>query len=260
MMPRSLVAIGIVLLTCVFAAAQTAEELDAIASRLDALAEEMEIIEQVNALQLTADQIRALQAQIAAMSAATTPILATRIEALQQLEPLLKQKRQALIADQQPAEDLLDHIEQIEAQLSELDVAMDETIVSFAPRLRALLTEPQLAIVSGVEDARRQVVMLLEVIRDMDAERFNREAPGYARELERLDAGINAQTIMNLFTTARNLAPEEYQAQQAEIVRGLLPIYAPKAEAADSMTAHFFARPALARVLQDKLKVMLNNP
>lgn len=260
MMTRPLLALALAALAVMPLAAQTPADLDAAAARLDALVEEMDVIEQLNSLQLTADQIRALQTQVAAISEATTPILATRIEALQQLEPLLTQKRQALIADQQPADDLLDRISAIEEQLSDLDVAMDETIVSFAPRIRALLTEPQIAMVSGEEDARRQVVMLLEVIRDMDAERFNREAPGYAGKLERLDAGISAQTIMNLFTTARNLGPDEYQAQQPEIVKGLLPIYAPSDEVADAMTAHFFAQPAMPRLLEDKLRATGNNP
>lgn len=260
MMTRYLLASALAALLVVPAAAQTLDDLDAVAARLDALAAEMEIIEQVNSLQLTPDQVRALQAQVGAIEAATAPIIATRVEALQQLEPLLTQKRQALIADQQPPEDLLGRIDQIEGQLGDLDVAMDETIVSFAPRLRALLTEPQLAMVSGEEDARRQVVMLLEVIRDMDAERFNREAPGYARELERADLGLSAQHIMNLFTTARNLGPDDYQAQQGEIVQGLLVIYAPTDEVADAMMAHFFAQPPIARVLEDKLRALGNNP
>ncbi|MCD6361286.1 MAG: hypothetical protein J7M38_10530 [Armatimonadetes bacterium] len=239
---------------------QSVEQLDALAARLDALAEEMQLIEELNALQLTPEQLGALQAEVGAMTEAAAPIVATRIGVLQQLEPLLQQKRQALIADQRPGKDLLDRIAALEKQLGDLDERMNQTITSFAPRLREILTAPQVSIVSGEEDARRQVVTLLEAIRDMSAERFNREAPGYARELEQLDRGLTAQKIMNLFTTARNLEPRQYQQQQPEIVQGLLPIYAPTTEIANAMLAQFFAQPAMPGLLEDKVRALTNNP
>ena len=114
---------------------------------------------------------------------------------------------------------------------------MDETIVASAPRYHGVLTDDQIALVSGVEDARRQVVMLIEAMRDMEADKFNREAPGWARELERLDAGLSAQRILDLFIAARNLSAEEYQQQGGEIVKGLMAIYAPRPEIADAMLA-----------------------
>jgi len=259
MMPRSLLALELVALLATPVLCQTPDDLDALAYKLDQLAEEMQLIEELNTLQLTAVQLQTLQGEVAEIRGAIAPIIAARVGVLQQLEPLLKQKRASLIVDQQPPDELLNDIAAREDQLADLDARMDETITAFAPRLRQILSEPQIALVSGEEDARRQVVMLLEVIRDMDADRFNREAPGYAAELERPEEALSAQHIVNIFTTARNLAPEDYQQQQGELVEGLMPIYAPSEEVADAMLAHFFAQPQMPRLLEDKLQAMGNN-
>ncbi len=237
---------------------QAPDDLTVIAAKLDGLADEMQLIEELNALQLSAQEIAAVLEIVEDVQAATAPIIAARVAILEQLEPLLRSKRAALIADTQPTADLLARIAAIDDQLADLDARMDEVIVASAPRYRDVLTDDQVALVSGVEDARRQVVMLIEVMRDMPAEKFNREAPGWARELEQLEAGLSAQRILDLFIAARNLSAEEYQKQGGEIVKGLMAIYAPRPEVADAMLAHFFADSRMPAILKDKQAAAAN--
>ena len=151
MITRSLLPLLLVALIAVPAVAQTPEDLDEIAFRLDSLAEEMQLLEELNTLQLTAVQVQSLQAEVGRMATATAPVIASRFGVLQQLEPLLNAKRAALIADRRPADDLLNQIGGLEEQLGDLDVQMDDAIVAFAPRLREILSEPQIALVSGEE-------------------------------------------------------------------------------------------------------------
>ena len=237
---------------------QGPDDLNVIAAKLDGLADEMQLIEELNALQLSAPELAAVLEIVEDVQAATAPIIAARVAILKQLEPLLRAKRDALIADTQPAADLLAQILALEDQLGDLDARMDEAIVASAPRYRDVLTDDQVALVSGVEDARRQVFMLIEAMRDMPADKFNREAPGWARELEQLEAGLSAQRILDLFIAARNLSAEEYQQQGGEIVKGLMAIYAPRPEIADAMLAHFFADTRMPTILKDKQAAAAN--
>ncbi len=237
---------------------QDPNDLATIAATLDGLADEMQLIEELNPLQLSAQEITAVLEIVEDAQAVTAPIIADRVAILKQLEPLLRSKRAALIADSQPTADLLAQIAAMDDQLADLDTRLDEAIVASAPRYHDVLTDDQIALVSGVEDARRQVVMLIEVIRDMPADKFNREAPGWARKLEKVDAGLPAQRILDLFIAARNLSAEEYQQQGGVIVNGLMAIYAPRPEIADAMLAHFFADTRMPAILKDKQAAAAN--
>ncbi len=239
---------------------QGVEELEQIGARLDSLVDEMQLVEEVNGLQLSAAEVAGLIEIVDDVQAAVAPIITSRVQVLVKLEPLMRQRRAALIADQQPTDELMGQIDALEGELNDLDVTNDETVVASAPRYRDVLTDAQVSLVTGEEDARRQVVMLVEVMRDMPAEKFNREAPGYAARLENLDADLSARQILDLFAAARNLSPEEYQQQGHEITAGLLAIYAPPPEMAASMMAHFFAHPRMLDILKEKLTAMTNAP
>lgn len=237
---------------------QSPDDLTVVAAKLDGLADEMNLIEELNPLQLSAQEITAVLEIVEDVQATTAPIIADRVAILKQLEPLLRSKRAALIADTQPTAELLARITALDDQLGDLDARMDEAIMASAPRYRDVLTDDQIALVSGVEDARRQVVILIDVMRDMDNAKFNREAPGWAKKLEQIETGLSAQRILDLFIAARNLSAEEYQQQGGEIVKGLMAIYAPRPEAADSMLAHFFADSRMPAILKDKQAAAAN--
>ena len=234
------------------------EQVDRLGARLDALAEELELIRRLNDLQLTIEQVQALQAVAQQVEAAATPILAERLGVLQRLEPLMVRQRELAVADQPDPDELQAQLQGLWDELSGLDERMDKTVGATAPALRQILTAPQVSIVTGAEDARIQTVTLLQTIRDMPQAAFDARGPLYAEQLAHADAGPDADQIVDLFRAARALTPDEFRQQQSELASALLPIYAPSEEDANNILAQFFAHPGMAKILEDKLAALKN--
>lgn len=252
------VAGGIVCLTPSRAHAQLSPELRQTASELEALAAEIQLIGDLNTLQLQPSQIERLIPAVNELHATAIGFEQQRVAFLRQLKPLLERKRDLLLADEPLPEQLSEQISAMEAQLNELDRQADEAFLKQAVIFREILTDPQISIITGEEEARRQVVELLEWIREMDDETFEREAPPYAEEVADPEVGLGEEEILDLFTLARAMDAEQYSRSRAELIGRLIELFRPSHDTADRIIVNVFLHPAMPEVLQEKLRILSN--
>ena len=238
------------------ARAQVSPELREVATELDALDAEIALIQDLNTLQLTRQQVQELIPAVETLRASATRIEHQRVAVLTQLRPLLQQMRDLLLRDDHPDDALLRAIATLQQQLTELDMQFDEATMQHAGAFRDILTEPQVEIVIGEEEARRQVVELLEWARELDDEAFEREVPPYAEELAAPEMDLGEEEILDLLSLARAMDAEQYQRSEPEIRGRLTELFRPTHEMADRIIAHVFLHEAMLRVLSDKLRVM----
>lgn len=238
------------------ARAQLCPELVEAARELDSLAADIQLLTDLNTLQLTREQIEALLPAVQELRTTAIGFEQQRVALLRQLKPLLEQKRALLVRDEQPSDALAEQIDALENDLAALDQTGGEALAAQAATFRAILTEPQVAIVTGEEDARRQVLELMEWVREMDGETFEREAPPYAEELAAPEVGLSEEEILDLLTVARAMSAEQYARDGDEIRGKLVELFRPAPEVADRIIIAVFLNQAMPRVLQDKLAVM----
>lgn len=238
------------------ARAQLSPELREVAAELDALDAEIALIQDLNTLQLSREQVQALITAVDALRATAMQIEQRRVAVLYELRPPLQQMRDVLLRDQQPSDELQQQISRLQNQLGEIDLQFDEATMQHASAFREILTDPQIAIVTGEEDARRQVVELLEWVREIDEAAFEREVPPYAEELADPEIGLSEEEILDLLSLARAMDAEQYQRNEPEIRGRLTELFRPTHEMADRIIAHVFLHEAMHRVLRSKLELM----
>ncbi len=252
----SLVAFTVVCLTPGCARAQLSPELRELGSELDELDAEIALIQDLNRLQLTREQVQGLIPAVDRLRATALEFEQQRIAILRELEPAMKRMRDVLLRDGHPDEALHQQILQMQQRLAELDVQFEEAAARHATDFREILTEPQLAIVTGEEEARRQVVELLEWARELDDAAFEREVPPYAEELADPEIGLSEDEILDLLGLARAMDAEQYRRSEPELIGRLTDLFVPEDEIADRIIAHAFLHDAMADVLSDKLALM----
>ena len=111
-----------------------------------------------------------------------------------------------------------------------------------------------MAIITGEEQARRQVLDLVEWVRELDDEAFEREVPPYADELAQPDLDLDSETILELLSVARAMDAQQYQRGGEEIRGRLIELFRPSFESADRIIVQVFLHDAMPRVLADKLR------
>ncbi len=232
---------------------QVSPELRRVAGELDALAAEIQLIADLNTLQLERAQIEALIPAVDAVRATAMGFEQQRVAVLHELRPLLERKRDLLLADARPPDDLTEQIAAIEARLTDMDQAMDQALTAHARAFREILTDAQVSIITGEEEARRQVLDLIEWVREMDDETFAREAAPYAEELADPEVGLSEEEILDLLTLARAMDAEQYARSGAEIRGKLIELFRPSHETADRIIVGVFLHEAMPTVLQGKL-------
>jgi hypothetical protein len=247
---------GVALMLVGIGACQDAGEGPELGAELDEIAAENRMIEDLNRLQLSAGQVQALIVAVKELRGAAAPIEQERQGVLAELKPLLLKQRSFLIGDENPPATLRDQVAQAEGKLRELEERMAAALNALAPRLREALAEPQIAILSGAESARRQVADLLEGIREMDAATYQREVGPTAEEFADPQAGITAGDIRAVFDAARKMSAAEYRDKGAELQQKLMPLYMPTEAAGDQMLVDFFMQRGMPKVLSDKLEAM----
>lgn len=248
----------IALLTVCFtpgcARAQLTPELRDIATELDALDAEIALIEDMNTLQLTREQIAALIPAVEALRATARQVEQQRVAILNELKPLLEQMRDILLRDDHPDQTLIDRIARHQDRLAELDLQYENATVEHAEAFREIITEPQLAIITGEEEARRQVVELLEWARELDDAAFEREVLPYAEELAVPELGLGEEEILDLLSLARAMDAEQYQRSEPELRGRLVELFRPTHDMADRIIVHVFLHQAMPSVLEGKLE------
>lgn len=248
-------AVVMLIATAGCARAQLCPQLSEIARELDELDAEIALIQDMNTLQLEEQQLRDLLPAVEDLRSAAISQEQRRAELLHQLKPLLEQRRDLALQDRQPSEELADQVAEINNQLVGLDEEFDEAILAHAQSFRDILTEPQIAIVTGEEEARRQVLTLIEWVRELDDAAFEQEVPPLADELADPDVGLGAEEIVDLLGLARAMTAEQYQRAGEEIRGRLIELYRPDAEDADRIIVNVFLNEAMPAVLEDMLEV-----
>lgn len=241
------------------ARAQLCPELVQIAAELDALDAEIALIQDMHTLQLSADQIRELMPAVASLRSAAVEHEQRRVEVLQRLKPLLEQQRALVLRDEPISDELSEQIAAINNQLITIDMQLDEVLLPHARIVREMLTEPQVSIITGGEEARRQVLELLEWVRELDDAAFEQEAPPLAAELAEPELGLSEEEIVDLLAIARAMTAEQYERAGEEIRGRLIELYRPSHEAADQIIVQVFLHEAMPKVLEDILAVMVED-
>ncbi|MGC9320406.1 MAG: hypothetical protein ACP5KN_20400, partial [Armatimonadota bacterium] len=254
--PFAVCVIVVVALVGTCARAQLSPELRALADELDALAAENQLIEDLNTLQLTAEQIQSLIPATEKVHSAALALEQQRLNILRRLKPLLQRKRELLIRDEHPPEDLRARIDGLETELAELDRRVDQSLTAHASLFREVLSDAQVSIVTGEEEARRQVVELIEWVREMDDETFESQVPAYVSNQLADPAGeLTEDEILELLSLARSMEADQYR-REGEALRGkLIEPFRPSHEEADRMLVNLFLHEAMPQVLKDKLAV-----
>lgn len=231
------------------ARAQISPDLAEIAGEVDALAAEIRLIEHLNTLQLSDGQLAQLIPAVTELHDAATAVEEQRVGVLLQLKALLDRRRDVLLRDQRPPQELADQIAALQALLDELDRERNETAVEHAAVFREILTDAQVSLVTGEEEARRQVIELIEWVRELDDEAFEREVPPYAAELALPDEGLGQDEIIDLLAVARAMDAAQYEREGADIGGKLIELFRPSHEAADRMIGHLFLSEHMPDVL-----------
>ncbi|MFP4249495.1 MAG: hypothetical protein ACLFU7_07535 [Armatimonadota bacterium] len=242
-------------LTTGCAQAQLCPELSEVAAELDAIDAEIALIEDMNTLQLTEQQLRFLIPAVDDLRATAIRHEQERAQVLEQLKPLLERQRELALRDEPLPDELEAEIDEINNRLTAVDEQLDEALLPHAETFREILTDPQIAIITGEEDARRQVLDLVEWVRQLDDAALEQEVPPLAEELEDPEVGLNAEEIVDLLSTVRAMTPEQYERAGEEILGQLTELYRPSAEVADQVIVQVFLHEAMPTVLEDMLAV-----
>ena len=236
--------------------AQLCPELVQVGAQLTALDAEIALINDMNTLQLSREQIGSLTPLVEELRATAVAGEQERVALLNQLLPLLTQKRDLALRDEQASEEIEGQIAEINNRLIEMDTRLSETLLPFATRLREVLNDPQIAIITGEEDARRQVLDLVDWVRGLDDAAFEQEVPPLAVELADPELGLAEDEVIDLLSLARAMSEEQYQRAGEEIRGRLIELYRPTHEAADRILVQVFLHEAMPRVLAGKLAAM----
>ncbi|MFO8080126.1 MAG: hypothetical protein R6V07_07445 [Armatimonadota bacterium] len=242
-------------LTTGCARAQICPELSEIAAELDRIDAEIALIQDMNTLQLTEQQLRFLIPAVDDLRATAIRHEQQRAEVLEQLKPLLQRQRELTLRDEPLSDELEAQIDEINNRLMTVDEELNQALLPHAETFREILTDPQTAIITGEEDARRQVLDLIEWVRQLDDAAFEQEVPPLAEELAAPEVGLNAEEIVDLLATVRAMTPEQYERAGEEIQGQLTELYRPSAEVADQVIVQVFLHEAMPTVLEDMLAV-----
>jgi hypothetical protein len=250
-----LAAMAVATLTTGCARAQLCPELSEVAAELDAIDAEIALIQDMNTLQLTEQQLRFLIPAVESLRETAIEHEQERAQVLEQLKPLLQRQRELALRDEPLPDEIEAQIDEINSQLMKIDEHLNEALLPDAETFREILTDPQIAIITGEEDARRQVLDLIEWVRQLDDAAFEQEVPPLAEELAAPEVGLGADEIVDLLSTVRAMTPEQYERAGEEILGQLTELYRPSAEVADQVIVQVFLHDAMPTVLEDMLAV-----
>jgi hypothetical protein len=122
-----------------------------------------------------------------------------------------------------------------------------------AALIKPLLSAPQVAIATGADEAKLQALDLLDWLRDLGANEYEEEAGATAAGLADPPVGLNADLLLQIFSTARKLPAPDYQESRDELAQRLAPLYGLAPEQANERLAAIFAHPRAGLLLGEKL-------
>lgn len=224
-------------------------------SRLLQLLDEIRLLGMLNRLQLSAEQIERLLPVTEKLQQERAAAQA-EIAALQtDLEKVLQQKRDLLVADKPVPADLDKQIGALQNRQQAAQEQATARLGQSAKAIRALLSPQQADIATGRYEARLQAQELLEWLRGLSDSDFTEEANSNAQGLADPDKGFSAEALVKMFQTVRKLSAAEFDKQREAYAQKLAPLYGSSEDEENQQIAGAFSHPQMADLLREKLKV-----
>ncbi|MBC7288755.1 MAG: hypothetical protein H5T86_12105 [Armatimonadetes bacterium] len=230
-------------------------QMTAVEAEVSALSSDIELLQQLNSVNLTPDQLKALAAIVERRVALRQSLNPKREQVLSALSQALRQKRQLLLADQPVPDDLDERIARLNTELNALDQSERAQAEALAKELRKLLSPMQLAVLTGREEAKQSALEMLQWLRRLKDAQYQEEAQAAAEELDSPERGLPASQIKKIFDTARAMPEDTFVEKAAELAQKLLPAYALSESAETQVIIDFISHPRMPSLLQDKLAV-----
>ena len=228
----------------------------ALEAEVKALSADIELLEQINGVGLSADQIRKLIDIAKRRRAIAAAYLGRKAELLAALAQVLRQKRQLLLGDQPVPETMEDRIARLNTELNALAQAEKQEAEKLVGEVRKLLTPRQVAALTGREEARESALEMLQWLRRLNDAQYEEEAEAAAEELDTPERGLGAAQIRQIFDKARKMSDDEFLQKADALAEQLLPAYSLSEAAETQVIMDFIGHPRLVELLEDKLAAM----
>jgi len=216
------------------------------------LAQDVSLLHTLNRLDLQPAQLDPLLAVAQQAVDARAKAEPARQAALAQLVPLLREKRGLLLKDQDVPEELDKHLHTAQAKVEEADEQVASATLAVVPELRKVLTEDQVAIITGADEARAQAEDLLGWIRQLSAGTYAEEGKANAEQLADPAVNLTAADILKVFDETRKLSATDYAAKKGQYIAKLAPLYSPTVDAANQALADLLASSRLPSLLRER--------
>lgn len=223
---------------------------------LQELTEDIRLLGLLNRLQLDAGQINGLLPLVAQLQQERSRLEAKLTGVRQELEQALSEKVGLLLQDKPIPQELEESIYSLQSRYYGAQEDMQAALATKATALRQVLTEPQLAIVSGKYEAELQAGEMFDWLRTLAESDYADEAQVNAEGLADPEMGLDENLLLNLFNTARQMSEEEYLQSREELAARLAPLYGLSDERANQQLARIFSPPRMTYLLEQKLKVL----
>jgi len=221
-----------------------------------ALQQDIDLLGDFNRLDLTKEQMRGLIAEVEAIQARMRENQAQRDAVLTMLQPHLEAQKAALLKDEPVPSTVSNQIKVLADQLNQLDAKADRDLVTeFGPRLHKLLSQPQIDILTWVDEARLNALEQLAWARDMTDEEYKTEAEVTAQNLAE-GRDITKEQVLDIFRRARAMSEADYAKGKDGLASELLPAMRGETDSIDTVLIHRLQPPRLLPVLGEKLGQM----
>lgn len=225
-------------------------------STLAELAEDIRLLGLLNRLQLEAGQINDLLPLVAQLCQARERLEAENTSLRQQLVQALGEKVNLLLQDKPIPQKLEERSYSLQSQYYGAQENVQTTLTTQAAGLRQVLSEAQLAIVSGKYEAELQGGEMLDWLRTLSESDYTDEAQANAEGLADPEKGLDEDLLLNLFHTAREMTEKQYLQSRSELAERLAPLYGLSDERTNQQLAKLFSSPRMTYLLREKLKIL----
>jgi len=247
---------AVVLLTSRASCQEPAPTAQGLSAEEELLAD-LDLLASVNRLNLKTDQVKKLLVQARALQAKQAESQAARQRVLREAAEDLSRKRALLLRDDAVPQDLEKRITAHLQQLQPLVNQFQQAVVAAGGQVRAFLSPGQLKLAVGADAAERHAGEVLEGMREMSPDDFDKDAPPYAEELAKDSDALTTDDILGILSKAREMTPQQYAAKKGELTAKLAVLWTPAPDAADEQLARgLLLNPRIIPVLSDKLQTM----
>jgi hypothetical protein len=216
------------------------------------LAQDVGLLYTLNRLDLQPTQLDPLYAVAQQAQQARLKAEPSRQAALAQLVPLLREKRTLLLTDQDVPAELDKQLRTAQAKVEYVEEQVAGAALAVVPALRKVLTDDQIAIITGADEAHAQAHDLLDWIRQLSPGTYAEEGKANAEQLADPEVKLTTADILKMFDETRKLSDADFAAKEGQYVARLAPLYSPTLEASDQALADLLASPRLPLLLQER--------